>query len=249
MEILKIVLAGVIGSMAMVLVLEAIHRLKWADANMLQAIGSWVTRRKEDAVFPGLLIHLFFGVFFAMLYSCMIALSPVRMAGGILILALSLGAFHGMVVSLLLNVMVAEHHPLARFRREGWGVVLSYLVAHMFYGAAVGLSLIALKTNFGSPALELSSSDLKNFAGSMIYLGWILLFLSPLVFLAIVGVYEMAVSGEKSSQASLQTTLQKSEAIDLSQPGHRLIESEQEAGVALKKNPQPPLPLDSRWVS
>lgn len=122
----------------MIGVMEIIHRLKWANADMVRAIGSLYTRSYEMSLKPGLLIHYSAGLSFAFLYSILIGIAPVNTGGGIIIISMLAGLVHGIVVSLLLAVLVAEHHPLREFRNASLGVVLSHVAGHVFYGAALG---------------------------------------------------------------------------------------------------------------
>jgi hypothetical protein len=63
----------------------------------------------------------------------------------VLICTLS-GPFHGSVVSLMLVVLMAEHHPLERFREAGLRVAVTHVAAHIVYGFVVGGAL-----SMGSP--------------------------------------------------------------------------------------------------
>src|SRR5580704_14193253 len=63
------VVAGVLGGSAMVVVMRLITRAEWARYDMIVALGSLVTRSKENAFRTGAIIHVFSAVGFALLYS------------------------------------------------------------------------------------------------------------------------------------------------------------------------------------
>jgi hypothetical protein len=45
------------------------------------------------------------------------------------------------VVSLLLVIVVAEHHPLERFREAGFRVGVTHVAAHVVYGLVLGIAV------------------------------------------------------------------------------------------------------------
>lgn len=50
---------------------------------------------------------------------------------------LGLGFAHGAVVTLLMTIVVAEHHPLHRFR-GGMSFVVPLMLVHLAFGAVAG---------------------------------------------------------------------------------------------------------------
>ena len=146
MEIAYIVLAGIAGTAVMSLVMALIHKLGWANADMVRAIGSVYTRSYKTALLPGLFVHFGAGILFAFLYAVLVAVAPVQTTGGTILVTLCTGLFHGMSMGMILAVAVAEHHPLPEFRNAGVGVVLSHVVGHIFYGLTVGLVFVLTHT-------------------------------------------------------------------------------------------------------
>ena len=138
---ISIVIAGFVGTTVMTLVMRLIHGLKWAEADMIRAIGTIYTKNSENAFLIGVFVHYLAGTCFAFLYAIVLALSPIPSDSRWIIplLMLFTGLFHGLIMSMGLVVFVAEHHPLERFRRAGLGVVLAHLVGHLFYGFSVGV--------------------------------------------------------------------------------------------------------------
>jgi hypothetical protein len=133
------VIAGILGGSAMLAVMRLITRAEWARYDMIVAIGSMVTRSRENAFRTGAIIHTFSAIGFALLYSAImwkLGLNHVPTApfAGILF-----GIIHGMIVSLILVWIVAEQHPLEEFRDAGLAVGLVHFAGHVAYGAVVGL--------------------------------------------------------------------------------------------------------------
>jgi hypothetical protein len=155
MLVLKIVFAGLAGTTAMILLMGLIHGLKWAEADMVRAIGSLYTEEEEGALPVGLVVHMTGGVFFAFLYALLISVAPIppTSPGAVFLVCLLAGVFHGFVVSIFLAVVVAEYHPLKRFQKAGVDVVLSHLAGHVAYGATVGLVFVLSHVRMGVTAL------------------------------------------------------------------------------------------------
>jgi hypothetical protein len=47
--------------------------------------------------------------------------------------------FHGLVATMFLAIVVAENHPLEKYRKAGPDVMIVYLIAHLLYGLSLGL--------------------------------------------------------------------------------------------------------------
>lgn len=138
MNFVQVMLVGVVATACMTLSLYSIHWSGFANGDMVRALGSWVTRRYEDSLPIGLLIHFSAGAGFALIYVLAWQWTGFPATTlGVPIGAL-FGLFHGSVVSLMLVMMVAEHHPLERFREAGFRVALTHVVAHVVYGVVIG---------------------------------------------------------------------------------------------------------------
>ncbi len=131
-------LVGLAGALAMFGTMFVIQRAGFAEADMLRAIGSMVTKSEDDALFLGSAIHLVSGIFFAFIYVGFWSLFPFEGVGEFLLFGVVGGAFHGLVVSFLLVSVVAERHPLPRFQAAGFGVAVAHLIGHLAYGAVIG---------------------------------------------------------------------------------------------------------------
>lgn len=139
LPILQTIAAGFIATAIMSGTLYAIHWRGLAEADMIRAIGSIVTRNEDNAVIPGIVIHFASGIVFAFVYVVVWSSLPIGQFTHYLVLGVFSGFAHGLVVSFVLVVLVAEHHPVLRFQRAGVDVALAHLVAHVVYGLILGL--------------------------------------------------------------------------------------------------------------
>jgi Family of unknown function (DUF6789) len=137
--ILQTILAGLIGTAVMTASLYAIHWRGFAEADMMRALGSIVTRSEGNALPVGAVLHLFSGILFAFVYVIFWSMLPIVEFQHYVLLGLVTGFAHGLVVSFALVILVAEHHPLQRFQRAGMGVAIAHLLAHVVYGLLVGI--------------------------------------------------------------------------------------------------------------
>ena len=136
---IQILLAGVLGTVLMSVTMGTIHAAGWANADMIRALGSLVTRRREGAFAAGLGIHLVAGALFAVPYTLILG----ALSGGGFLMTLGLGALlglvHGIVMALVLLAVVSEKHPLEEFRETDFEVAVAHIVGHVAYGVGVGL--------------------------------------------------------------------------------------------------------------
>ena len=137
-SILVIILSGILGTSGMSLVMWLITRSGLANADMIGAVGSIYTRSSENALLPGIIMHFTAGIIFAFLYVVFLSLFSLGSVGAYIGMGAMTGVFHGLVVSFILVVLVAEHHPLEQFRKGGSEVAVAHLVGHIIYGLIVG---------------------------------------------------------------------------------------------------------------
>lgn len=139
-------LAGIIATGGMTVFMNGITRAKITNADMVRAVGSMFTKGSGDAaLMVGAMLHLISGVGFAMIYTIIVNFfgvpEGIATIGGMTLL----GAFHGFVLSFLLVVSVAEHHPLQEFQEAGIGVAVAHFVGHIVYGFLLGAVITALR--------------------------------------------------------------------------------------------------------
>ena len=139
LPVFQTILAGLIATAAMSGTLYAIHLRGLAEGDMILAIGSIVTRNEANAMLPGLILHFLSGIVFAFVYVIVWSTLPFEGFAPYIIMGLLTGFAHGLVVSFVLAVVVAEHHPVPRFQQAGLGVAVAHLVAHVVFGLMVGV--------------------------------------------------------------------------------------------------------------
>lgn len=140
------IVAGLVGAVAMVVVMTLITKSGWAHGNMVIALGSLLTRSRNHAALVGSIAHVVIGAAFGVFYTFIILKLGFTTVGSAFATGLCIGIVHGLIVSLTLVWVVAEEHPLEEFSSAGFEVGLTHLAGHLVYGAAVGLAVaLALK--------------------------------------------------------------------------------------------------------
>ncbi len=133
------VIAGLIGAAAMDGVMHLITRSGFTHAPMTTALGSLFTKSLETASLVGWFIHGVAGVVFAMVYTLLFMAFGLEAALACLAAGVGFGFLHGIVVSIMLVMVISEHHPVETFRNAGIEVGVAHLAGHLAYGALVGL--------------------------------------------------------------------------------------------------------------
>ena len=131
--------AGVIGGFAMELAMWLISRAGLAKGDMVLALGSLLTKTRENAYRVGLIIHATAAIGFALVYALLMVTLGYTHLPLSLMLGLGVGALHGMIVSLMLVWVVADRHPLEEFKEADLLVGLTHFAGHVAYGAVIGL--------------------------------------------------------------------------------------------------------------
>ena len=141
-EILLIILSGVLATLGMTLFLHLIRVLNFAPVSLVQLLGSFFTRTPNGrAASVGWFFHFVFGIFFAFIYVLVLKTIPgiTRYSFSFVIAGSALGLVHGVVFALILLILVAEHHPILEYRKQGFGGAAFYFLAHIVYGFVIGL--------------------------------------------------------------------------------------------------------------
>jgi hypothetical protein len=139
MDLVQVLLAGIAATACMSLCLYSIHWSGFANGDMVRALGSLVTRSYENSLLIGWLIHFTAGSLFAVLYTQAWQMTLRR--GLAWLICTLFGLFHGIAVSLILVIAVAEHHPLEPFREAGFRVGVTHVAAHVVYGLVLGIAV------------------------------------------------------------------------------------------------------------
>jgi len=122
----------------MVLVLGAFTKSGLANARLIIAVGSLVTRSYEKAPLVGGMIHAAAGVFFAQIYTLAMLTVAHPGVGTNMLLGAAIGMLHGLFMALVLIAAVADAHPLEEFQQRSFAIAVSHWVAHIIYGLVVG---------------------------------------------------------------------------------------------------------------
>lgn len=139
MFVVTVLIAGGLGLVAMEIVFWLIGRVGWAKADMILALGSLITKSRENGFRVGLAIHTASAVVFALLYTLGLMAIGYTTLPNSLMVGLGVGVLHGLIVSLMLVWVIADQHPLEEFKEADLAIGLSHVVAHAAFGAVVGL--------------------------------------------------------------------------------------------------------------
>jgi len=134
------IFAGALGALAMSWSMRVISGLGGGDeVDMVKAIGSFFTGRREHATRTGLLIHLGSGTAFGLVYGLLFAATGITELPQVLALGIGFGFLHGLGMAYSLMIAMAEKHPLQEYREVSLLIGAIHLVGHLVYGAVVGL--------------------------------------------------------------------------------------------------------------
>jgi hypothetical protein len=136
-------LAGLLGAVAMTTAMQMLTRTRWARGNMVVAVGSLLTRSRENAQLVGAIMHLMSAVIFGVVYALLMMGLGLTGWPAAFFAGAGFGVFHGLIVSLSLCWIVADQHPLEEFRNVGVSVAVSHFIGHVVFGAVVGLCVAA----------------------------------------------------------------------------------------------------------
>ncbi|HWA27502.1 MAG TPA: hypothetical protein VG734_17740 [Lacunisphaera sp.] len=139
--------AGLLGGLAMELVMWLISRSGLAKGDMVLALGSLLTKSRDNAYRVGLVVHATAAVGFAFVYTLLMVTLGYTHLPQSLMLGLATGTLHGILVSLMLVWVVSDHHPLEEFKEADLLIGLSHFAGHVAYGAVVGV-VVGLSPGF-----------------------------------------------------------------------------------------------------
>ena len=137
--VLTALLAGALGGVAMELVMWIIARAGRVKGDMILALGSLLTKRREHARRVGLIVHGAGALGFGMLYSLLMVTLGLTQMPISMMLGLGVGVLHGLLFSLMLVWVVADHHPLEEFKEADLLVGLCHLAGHAAFGLVAGV--------------------------------------------------------------------------------------------------------------
>ena len=139
--ILSSMLIGLVATAGMSTFLWIITGFNIAKVDMIKAIGTLYTKNEDNALLPGIIMHFTAGIIFCFCYLILFKFFPIGNNSPLIFIILGsiLGIVHGVVVSLLLIIAVAEHHPIESFRKAGVSVAIYHFLAHLIYGFIIWL--------------------------------------------------------------------------------------------------------------
>lgn len=132
-------LGGILATSGMTAILYIFDKAGLVNGDMVRAVGSLITKKYENALVPGLLLHYSSGIFFSIVYALAIDLFNTVTVESSIAYGVAIGIFHGAVVALVLVVIIAEHHPLEKFQKAGVAVAVLHWAAHIVFGLIVGI--------------------------------------------------------------------------------------------------------------
>lgn len=137
--ILYAMAAGLAGAGAMWAAMRLIERAGPPTGGMVVAVGSLLTRSKQNALLTGVVVYFVAAVIFGVIYTLLMVRLQLTGWPQALFTGAGFGFFHGLVVSLGLTWIVSDNHPLTEFRKATPLVFLSHFAGHIVFGATVGL--------------------------------------------------------------------------------------------------------------
>jgi hypothetical protein len=148
MFVILAIVAGIAGTIFMSVVMWFIHERRWANADMIRAVGSMVTKRYDNALVPGLLLHIAAGCIFGLIYLYIMRATGITNWFVLMQIGLAIGTMHGAAMVFILMAM-AEKHPVEQFRVAGPAVGWAHVIGHMAYGTGVGLAVGLIGPHIG----------------------------------------------------------------------------------------------------
>lgn len=130
-------IAGSIATVGITVVLWLITKSGWTNADMVRAVGSLFTKKYENALKVGLVIHFLSGIIISAVYLHILSLLNVTTFFTAFCVGGVIGFVHGFAFSFII-VVAAEQHPLEKFQEADFQVALAHIVGHVVYGMIIG---------------------------------------------------------------------------------------------------------------
>jgi len=125
------VMAGLLGAGAMWAAMRLIERAGPPTGGMVVAVGSLLTRKRENALPTGILVYLVSAGVFGLIYTLLM----IRLG----MTAWPHSFFTGAGFGLFLTWIVSDNHPLEEFRNVTPIIFLSHFAGHIVFGGVVGV--------------------------------------------------------------------------------------------------------------
>lgn len=130
---------GVVGAIVMNAFMYLVSAQSEARVNMIEALGSLITKKTEGAIRVGSIFHIISGVVFGIIYGLILSKANALALPYSIFLGLGMGLFHGIVVAYCLMFIVSEKHPIEKYRNATFLTGAIHLLGHIIFGGVVGL--------------------------------------------------------------------------------------------------------------
>jgi hypothetical protein len=138
--LLSCLFAGAVASYIMGGTIQLLSRLGTGEqVDMVEALGSLFTGKKETATLTGILIHLAAGVGFGLIYGLVFISIGITQFPAVLLTGLAFGLLHGIGMSYVLMLFIADKHPWEEYQSVTLMIGAAHLGGHVVYGGVVGL--------------------------------------------------------------------------------------------------------------
>lgn len=141
-------IAGVVGTTAMLAFLYFLAYAHAIESRLPLALGAILLKRMEGALPVGLALHYAFGIAWGFIYVNLIALAQPESAIALVFMAVAFGLVHGIFATFTM-IGMADRHPLKQFRETPVVSSLAHGFAHLIFGLAIGLTILALGDKAG----------------------------------------------------------------------------------------------------
>lgn len=138
------IIAGIIGTTGITAFLWIVDRYGLANADMVRAVGSLFTKKYENALKVGLVVHFTAGIIISAVYLHFLSILNPPGYFSLFFLGGVMGFVHGFVFSFIMVIM-AEQHPVEKFQEADFQVALVHVLGHVVYGALIGLTFGAFR--------------------------------------------------------------------------------------------------------
>ena len=101
-------IAGLMGGLAMQLVMRLVGQGGHIKGDMILALGSLITKSRDNAYRVGLIVHATAALGFALVYTLLMVTLDYTHLPTSLMLGLGVGLLHGLLVSMMLVGVVAD---------------------------------------------------------------------------------------------------------------------------------------------
>jgi hypothetical protein len=150
-DLLVTLLGAVLGIVAMPIGLYLLPTVRLlSPLDQARAFGSFLTRSEANALKPGIVSAVFFGLLWAFVYAGLWSLFDGKTLGFYIVLGAVSGAFFGENLSLTTVLVFTDNHPVARFQDKSWQIALGTVMVHLVHGIVFGVvaGLFALGYDF-----------------------------------------------------------------------------------------------------